>query len=309
MPDQPVRAAGDALPPGLIVNADDLGIHPHINSGILSAYRNGILTSCTMLMTTAYRDQTVREFVKPAALPIGIHLSLTLGKAVAPAERVPDLVDEEGNLKLGADRLLLSSFKGPGGQNLLDQITREIAAQLALARDLGLRATHADSHQHVHMNPAIYRLIEDLLPRYGVTRLRYSKERLYAFAAGPDLPALLKRNNPPKWALLRWRSRQIEPRLATTDGFFGILYSGTMTKRALVSVIARLPAGRSLEICIHPGFPAPEGESFYPRPGYNAFISASARKSEHDILVDPEVADLVRRRGLVLRAFDGCAKS
>ena len=41
------------VPPGLIVNADDLGIHPSINAGIISAYRRGILTSCTMLMTTA----------------------------------------------------------------------------------------------------------------------------------------------------------------------------------------------------------------------------------------------------------------
>jgi len=94
------------VPPGLIVNADDLGIHPRINAGILSAYRHGILSSCTMLMTTAYFDQTVRDYVRPQALPIGVHLSLTLGKAVAPRGEVFDLVDEDGNLKLAADRLI-----------------------------------------------------------------------------------------------------------------------------------------------------------------------------------------------------------
>jgi predicted glycoside hydrolase/deacetylase ChbG (UPF0249 family) len=298
-----------ALSAGLIVNADDLAIHPDINSGILSAYRNGILTSCTMLMTTPYRERTVRDFVRPALLPIGIHLSLTLGKAAAPSDQVPDLVDEQGNLKLSADRLLLSSFKGPNGQSLISQIRREFAAQLALARDFGLQPTHADSHQHVHMNPAIFKLLEDLLPRYGVTRLRYSKERLYAFACGPDLPTLLKRNNPPKWALLRWRSSQLRPHLATNDEFFGVLYSGAMTKRALLALLARMPTNRSLEICIHPGFPASKAESVYPRPGYNEFISSAARKVEHDILVDPEVEELVRRRGLTLRAFNGRAKS
>src|SRR6266508_1933159 len=85
-----------ALSAGLIVNADDLAIHPDSNSGILSAYR----------------ERTVRDFVRPALLPIGIHLSLTLGKAAAPGDQVPGLVDEQGNLKLSADRLLLSSFKG-----------------------------------------------------------------------------------------------------------------------------------------------------------------------------------------------------
>ena len=50
----------------------------------------------TMLMTTAYLEETVRDCVRPAVLPIGIHLSLTLGKAVASAAQVPDLVDEAG---------------------------------------------------------------------------------------------------------------------------------------------------------------------------------------------------------------------
>src|SRR5262245_54831527 len=260
-----------AVSAGLVINADDLAIHPNINAGILSAYQNGVLTSCTMLMTTAYRDQTIRDFVRPALLPIGIHLSLTLGKATAPYDQVPDLVDEQGSLKLTAERLLLSSFKGSNGQRLMSQIRCELAMQLAVARDSGLRPTHADSHQHVHMHPALFDLLEELLPRYGISRLRYSRERLWAFACGPDLPTLLKRNNLAKWALLRWRSSQVRPHLGTNNDFFGVLYSGAMTRRALIELLRRVPATRSLEICIHPGFPAPKGERTYPRPGYNEF--------------------------------------
>src|SRR5262249_34284718 len=152
-----------------------------------------------------------RAFVRPALMPIGVHLSLTLGKATARPDLVPDLVDAEGNLKLSADRLLLSSFKGERGGRLIAQIGRELDSQLALARDCGLEPTHVDSHQHVHMNPAIFALLEQLLPRYGIDRLRYSRERLYAFAWGGDLPALVRRNNPPKWALLRWLSARITP--------------------------------------------------------------------------------------------------
>jgi chitin disaccharide deacetylase len=297
-----------SLPPGLIVNADDLGIHPAINAGILSAYRGGILTSCTMLMTTAYLEETVRDYVRPAALPIGIHLSLTLGKAMAPRREVSDLVDGEGNLILSAGRLIMASFAGGKRRGLLDQIRRELEAQLALARDWGLRPTHADSHQHIHMNPAIFALVEELLPRYGIDRLRYCREAFSMSAFGPDLPAILRRHNPSKWVVLGLRSAQITPHLATTQDFFGVLYSGGMTKRALEARIARAPTDRSLEICIHPGFPAPKGELFYPRAGYNDFISSSARQMEHDALVVADLADLVRRRGLVLRAFDGRPK-
>ena len=294
------------LPPGLIINADDLGIHPSIDAGILSAYREGLLTSCTMLMTTPYFDQTVRDYVRPAALPIGVHLSLTLGKAIAPMRDVPDLVDEAGNLKLSAARIIAANLaRRP---QLISQIRRELEAQLGRARDCGLRPTHADSHQHVHMNPAIFTMLEEVLPRYGIDRLRYSREVSPAFALQSDLPAVLRRLNPAKWALLRWRSAQVRPTLATTDAFFGAVHSGALSKRALVSMIATLDAHSSLEICIHPGFPAPAGENYYPRPGYNAFIASSARRLEHDVLVDAEVQQFVRARGLILRAFDGREK-
>jgi predicted glycoside hydrolase/deacetylase ChbG (UPF0249 family) len=294
------------LQPGLIINADDLGIYPSIDAGILSAYRHGILTSCTMLMTTAYFEQTVRDVVRPALLPIGVHLSLTLGKAVAPARDVPDLVDDDGNLKLSAAWLIVSELtRRP---KLISQIRSEFAAQLGRARDCGLAPTHADSHQHVHMNPAIFTVVEELLPRYGIGRLRYCREPFAGFALKSDLPALVKRLNLVKWALLRWRTTQVRPKLPTTDRFFGVTYSGAMTKRALGSIMSRLPNDRSLEICIHPGFSAPAGEAFYPRPGYNQFIAAPARRLEHDILLDGELRQIVRTRGLVLRAFDGSEK-
>ena len=299
----------DSLPPGLIVNADDLGIHPRINAGILSAYRRGILTSCSMLMTTPYFDETIRDYARPETLPIGIHLSLTQGKAVAPHEEVPDLIDEEGNLKLGAGRLILSSFKGETGRALLEQIRRELIAQLAIARDHGIRLTHADSHHHVHMNPAIFRLVEELLPRFGIDRLRFSREAFHAFVLGPDLPEVIRRNNLAKWALLRCCAARLAPKLASSDDFFGVLYSGAVTPQAMGALLRRAALGRSLEICIHPGFPAPKDVNDYPRPGYNAFVSTTARQAEHDVLTDPSLGELARRRGLVLRAFDGAIKA
>jgi predicted glycoside hydrolase/deacetylase ChbG (UPF0249 family) len=192
---------------------------------------------------------------------------------------------------------------------VLRQIRREFEAQLAIARDHGLKATHADSHQHVHMNPAIFRLLEELLPRFGIDRLRRSREAFHSFVLGPDLPEVMRRNNLAKWALLRWRAAGLDPALATTDDFFGVLYSGAVTKRAMLSLLRAAAPGRSLEICIHPGFPAPASVRDYPRPGYNAFISAAARQTEHDVLADPDIAGLVRERGLALHSFDGAIKA
>jgi predicted glycoside hydrolase/deacetylase ChbG (UPF0249 family) len=227
---------------------------------------------------------------------------------VADPGEVPDLVDDEGNLKLSAGRLLMSSYADAAGQSLLRQVRRELEAQLARALDSGLKPTHADSHQHVHMSPPIFKVVEEILPRFGVHRLRFSRERFWPGVFGPDFLPIVRRLNPAKWAVIRWRSNQIVPNLAANDELFGVLYSGAVSKSALSAIIENVELDRSVEICIHPGFPAPEGNRCYPRPGYNAFISSRARRQEHDILVDEALPAVVRRRGLRLRAYDGQPK-
>ena len=96
-------------------HVDVMRLPPRINAGILSAWRSGILTSATMLMTTPWLEQTVRDAVRGAGLPVGIHLALTVGKSVAGHREVPDLTDESGDLTATAARLFSSvSSAGPG---------------------------------------------------------------------------------------------------------------------------------------------------------------------------------------------------
>jgi predicted glycoside hydrolase/deacetylase ChbG (UPF0249 family) len=294
------------LPPGLIVNADDLGIHPSINAGIFSAYRRGILTSATMLMTTPYAQATAAQ-VRSETIPVGVHLSLTLGRPAANPGTVPDLLDEQGAFKSSALRLLLQPFTSDQQRQLLVQIRTEFEAQIGLALDCGLQPTHVDSHQHVHMNPAIFRLVEELLPRFGIQRLRYSREQ--ASRAATNFLEARYYLNFAKVALLGTLSRQIKPELATPDRFFGVLHSGLITRRVLQTVIRLMPAGRSLEICIHPGLPAGDKDAPYPRSYENDFIQSSKRRTEHDALIDPEVGELVRKHSIVLRSFNGAAKN
>jgi predicted glycoside hydrolase/deacetylase ChbG (UPF0249 family) len=292
--------------PGLIINADDLGIHPNINAGIISAYRKGTLSSCTMLVTTPYLEETVRDFVRPALLPIGIHLSLTLGKSIAPLAKVHDLVDELRNFRASAGKLICSKLTQ--NSSLMTQIRCELESQLALACDYGLRATHVDSHQHVHMNPAIFSLLEEILPRYGIHRLRYCREEIALSSVATDPLLLVRRFNFAKWALLRWRSGQLKPSLAGNDNFVGILGSGAMTNALLLAAISNAASSSVTEICTHPGYPAPANAIIYPQPNYNDFIASPARQREHDALLDAEIENMIRKRKLLLRAFDGTPK-
>jgi predicted glycoside hydrolase/deacetylase ChbG (UPF0249 family) len=57
----------------LVVNADDLGLHPRIDEGILEARRRGILTSASVLVSGRNAAAAVRA-AQAAGVRIGVHL-------------------------------------------------------------------------------------------------------------------------------------------------------------------------------------------------------------------------------------------
>ncbi|MBI2528178.1 MAG: ChbG/HpnK family deacetylase [Candidatus Rokubacteria bacterium] len=125
----------------LIVNADDWGLTAGVSRGILHAYRHGIVTSTTLLVTRPL-DPTLLEELSGSGLGVGLHLNLTLGAPVSPASRVPSLVDGEGRFVRDA-RAVAGRAKG-------DEARIEFGAQIdAFRRIMGGFPTHLDSHHHV----------------------------------------------------------------------------------------------------------------------------------------------------------------
>lgn len=287
----------------LIINADDLGIHPNIDAGIFEAFTNGILTSATLLVTTPYAAAAA-EAARKIGLPTGLHFSLTLGKSAAPAGEVPDLVDDEGNLDWSAAKLLGLGNR-PKRDPIYRQLAREMDAQFSTAVELGAALTHVDSHQHVHMNPRIFAMLEDTAERYGVRRMRLCREPLFWFEMlGADLFGNLRRLNPIKLALVRYLGRRITPRLTTNDRFFGLMYSGHVTRTALDRLLGHISgSGEVFEIGLHPGRRAPPDCMAYPQPGYNAFISSPNREAELLLLTAADLAQRVRHKGIELMSY------
>ncbi len=62
----------------LIINSDDLGMTPSITKGIIDGYKEGVITSTTVLMNSPYAKESL-EAVKD--LNIGAsksHMSMTI---------------------------------------------------------------------------------------------------------------------------------------------------------------------------------------------------------------------------------------
>lgn len=83
----------------LIVNADDFGLHPAINAGIIKGCRDGFITSTSLMCSGAAFDDAVLQAKAIPALGVGIHLTLVGGgKPLLQARQLRTLVDEDGLL-------------------------------------------------------------------------------------------------------------------------------------------------------------------------------------------------------------------
>lgn len=136
----------------LIINADDLGLCRSVNEAILDVFRAGNLTSTTMMVNMPGTEHAAKLAKENPGLAIGLHFTLTEGK---PLTGAPSLTHEGGHFlnRWALIRRILS------GKANAEEITLEFRAQLRRLQDLGITPTHFDSHQHLHMVPAIFRAI------------------------------------------------------------------------------------------------------------------------------------------------------
>lgn len=126
----------------VINNADDYGYSNAINYGIIDSYKEGALTSTTIMAGMPGFDHAVMLAKQNPGLGIGVHLTLTCGKPLLNSHKT--LVDETGNFKK------LSFYKDE--TTVIDQqeVYDEWKSQIEKVLAAGIKPTHLDSHHHSH---------------------------------------------------------------------------------------------------------------------------------------------------------------
>ena len=157
----------------LIVNADDLGWTPGVNRGIVEAFRNGIVTSTSLLANGAAFAGGVEMARAAGGLGVGVHLNLTDGAPVTGRESVTSLLNKQGEFAGGPESLLL---RRASRGLLLKEVEREWNAQIQKVRDAGIEPTHLDGHKHVHMLPGLFEIALRLAKWHGIGAIRVSLE-------------------------------------------------------------------------------------------------------------------------------------
>lgn len=234
----------------LIVNADDLGLHPGINAGVLQAHRQGIVTSASLSPNGAAFADALRLAKQAPELAVGIHLTLV---GEAPVD------DPRGLPTLAADGRLPAHFTTLFRRLLLgrirhEEIERELVAQVARAVEAGIRVSHLDSHQHVHLHPALLPIVMRVAHRFGIGSVRAARDVSALSGLRPALLAVFAR---------RGAERLRAGGLRTPDTCLGLAETGALDEARLHALLLALPPGTSELVC-HPGLGGDEIGRRYP---------------------------------------------
>src|SRR5262245_37487392 len=156
-------------PRQLIVNADDFGISEAVNEAVIRAFTEGVLTSCSLMVTGEAFEHAVSLAHAHPYLAVGIQLVTVMGRSVLPPSAIPTLVDAAGNFVSSTTRAGLTYYFSPQARSELRQ---ELRAQFDKFVATDLRLSHIDGHLHMHVHPVIFRAALELVVRYGVRCMR-----------------------------------------------------------------------------------------------------------------------------------------
>jgi chitin disaccharide deacetylase len=128
----------------LIIHADDLGLSHSENIASIEAMEKGMVNSASLMVPCPGFEEIADYCRKNSDADIGIHLTLAgewsnyRWKPVLPANEVATIVDPEGYLHQTKEQLIEHGD--------VDEIEKELHAQMQKAFISGLKPTHIDSH-------------------------------------------------------------------------------------------------------------------------------------------------------------------
>jgi len=283
----------------LIITSDDFGLSPGVNAAVEKAWQDGILTCASIMPGGAAFDEAVAIARRNPGLQVGLHLTLVQGSAVLPPEKLPGLVDAAGTFR---DNPVAAGMRYFFDKGLYKPLLQEIEAQIRRVKDTGIPLTHIDGHLNIHLHPTVFSILEELMPRYGITSFRLSRERLVhnltfdrERIAGKAVERFI-------FGALSSHARSALNRMGIRHAceVKGVLNSGRMSEAYILNILGGLGEGLT-EIYFHPGI-LPDGEITRRMPDYH-------HEDELAAITSPRVGEKLAALGIALTNYRGDRKN
>ncbi|KAK46457.1 YdjC family protein [Caballeronia jiangsuensis] len=261
---------------GIIVTADDFGLHERVNHAVARAHREGVLTCASLMVGANAAHHAVKIARDLPTLRVGLHLVLTDGAATLPRWSIPDLVDARGSFE---GSMFENGVRFFFLQRARRQLAIEIYAQFKAFAATGLELDHVNVHKHFHLHPTILALILEIGPQFGMRAMRLPREMHGSLLLRPWVALMQKRLD--------------DAGIAHNDWVAGIAATGRMDEAALLAALAK-PREGVLEIYSHP---ATEGAPLTPS------MHDYRHADELAALCSPRVAHAIESTGAMHGGF------
>lgn len=263
-----------------------------VNEAVIRAYREGVLTSTSLMVTGAAFDQAVKLAKENPGLAVGIHLVTVVGKSVLPHTEIPVLVDREGNFSNNPTAAGLKYFFSKRARR---ELRKEIAAQFEKFKATGLPLSHIDGHLHLHVHPVIFDAALEMGAKYGARRMRVpAEERRLALAFDRSNLLQMTIHALLFGGLARYMKKKLRKRGFTfPERVYGNLQSGRINERYCLYALDNLTAETS-ELYLHP--------AVYPD---DRLLNGDERQCsiEFEALTSNKIKERVRQLGIKLTTY------
>lgn len=226
----------------IVLHADDFGASSDTVRATIECFEEGALTSASIMPAMPATDQAIAFARTNPDLDFGVHLTFVGGgdeRPLSAPDEIPGLLGDDARfLPTRTVRIRALAQRLP-----VDQIVREMSAQIEAVREQGVEISHVDSHRHLHKLPSFRRALERALPRFGIRRVR----------AVQDIFLRRPLGSPTYWLGGRWQ-RRLARTFTTTDHMYMPTSAGDSDwEEPLAAAIRRL-SGATLEVGAHPGY-------------------------------------------------------
>lgn len=251
----------------LIVNCDDLGSSRSANVAVYDALRNGVATSASMMTPCPWARDAAAQY---RGEDVGVHLTLNSEWETyrwGPLTHAPSLLDGDG----GFPRTIEDTWDHAD----LDEVRRELRAQVERAILWGFDVSHLDSHM-------------------GTLQLRADFFDVYVeLAVDFGLPLRMGSASAQRLVGFPYREVAAAEGIVFPDHF--VFYTGVGGRKPIERALFDLRPGVT-EVYVHPAVDTDELRSSHP--------DWAGRVEDHAFVCDdPSLPDLIDRAGAVLIGY------
>lgn len=273
----------------LIVTADDLGLSEKINLGIAQSFKEGIVTSTSLLVNAPATEHAISILKDMPSLQVGLHLGIVEGFLTSGHRELRSRYEYFGLNKNCLPRDWKEYFFRYSFRNEKHLWNEEFEAQIQKFLDIFPSVPFLNSTQHLHLVPDLFEMIISLCKKYRIPWLRMGNQLIFSgnFSKRPihslGINLLSKLN--------------FSQDVKSTDCLLGTDQAGKLTTESLSQILAKVPQGLS-ELIVHPGFGDDALRNLLPDT-YKSFNWDGETRA----LISPEIRSLISQNGIILQSF------